>query len=195
MKPPSRKEDGFTFTLSARLDLSRSWLRLPARGLANGRTVPKSGDRVGARMDSASGAIWRTTVCAEPSPMEPPSYFTKTIDISLRINTDSGSARGTRLSARSQLGIRMARRPFSISSVTGVVGASAISSVWGPDSWKGIGNISKNAGVSFGATAAFNLVREFTCRTFCTAPARRTEPVPYFESGSANTYSAFPFAG
>jgi hypothetical protein len=53
------------------------------------------------------------------------------------------------------------RTTFSISSVTGVVGASAISSIWGPDSFKGIGNISKNAGVSFGATAAFNLVREF----------------------------------
>ena len=50
---------------------------------------------------------------------------------------------------------------FSISSVTGVVGASAISSMWGPASFKGIGNISKNAGVSFSATAAFNLVREF----------------------------------
>ncbi len=50
---------------------------------------------------------------------------------------------------------------FSISSVTGVVGASAISSIWGPDSWKGIGNIGRNAGISFGATAGFNLVREF----------------------------------
>jgi hypothetical protein len=50
---------------------------------------------------------------------------------------------------------------FSISSFTGVAGASAISSIWGPGSWKGIGNISENAGVSFGTTAAFNLVREF----------------------------------
>ena len=50
---------------------------------------------------------------------------------------------------------------FSISSVTGVVGASAISSIWGPDSWKGVGNIGRNAGISFGATAGFNLVREF----------------------------------
>jgi len=50
---------------------------------------------------------------------------------------------------------------FSISSVTGIVGASAIASLWGPDSWKGAGNISRNAGVSFGATAGFNLVREF----------------------------------
>ena len=53
------------------------------------------------------------------------------------------------------------RTTFSISSVTGVVGASAISSIWGPASWKGIGNISQNAGISFGATAGFNLVREF----------------------------------
>ncbi|MBZ5675429.1 MAG: hypothetical protein LAP61_14410 [Acidobacteriia bacterium] len=50
---------------------------------------------------------------------------------------------------------------FSISSVTGVVGASAIASLWGPESWKGVGNISRNAGISFGATAGFNLVREF----------------------------------
>jgi hypothetical protein len=59
-----------------------------------------------------------------------------------------------------------ARRPdgsqtFSVSSVTGVVGASAVASIWGPPSWKGIGNIGANAGVSFGTTVAFNLVREF----------------------------------
>src|SRR5579862_1407879 len=53
------------------------------------------------------------------------------------------------------------RAAFSISSVTGVVGASAISSIWGPDSWKGVGNIGRNAGIPFGATAGFNLVREF----------------------------------
>jgi hypothetical protein len=50
---------------------------------------------------------------------------------------------------------------FSISSVSGVVGASAISSIWLPGSQKGIGSISHNAGVSFAATAGFNLVREF----------------------------------
>jgi hypothetical protein len=50
---------------------------------------------------------------------------------------------------------------FSISSVSGVVGASAIASVWGPESWKGSSNIAKNAGVSFGVTAAFNVFREF----------------------------------
>ena len=53
------------------------------------------------------------------------------------------------------------RTTFSISSVTGVVGAGAIASIWGPDSWKGVGNISHNTGISFAATAGFNLVREF----------------------------------
>jgi hypothetical protein len=53
------------------------------------------------------------------------------------------------------------RQSFSVSSVSGVVGASAISSIWGPDSWKGVHNIADNAGVSFGATAALNIVREF----------------------------------
>jgi hypothetical protein len=53
------------------------------------------------------------------------------------------------------------REAFSVSSVTGIVGASAISSTWGPQSWQGVENISKNAGVSFATTAAFNIVREF----------------------------------
>jgi hypothetical protein len=52
-------------------------------------------------------------------------------------------------------------RTFSVSSVTGVLGASAISSIWGPRSWKGIENIGENAGISFAATAGFNIVREF----------------------------------
>jgi hypothetical protein len=50
---------------------------------------------------------------------------------------------------------------FSISSVTGVVGACTTSSIWGPASWKGTGNIAYNAGISFAATAGFNVVREF----------------------------------
>jgi hypothetical protein len=50
---------------------------------------------------------------------------------------------------------------FSVSSVAGVLGASAISSVWGPDSWKGPGNIAANSGISFASTAAVNVVREF----------------------------------
>jgi hypothetical protein len=50
---------------------------------------------------------------------------------------------------------------FSVSSVTGVVSASALSSIWGPRSWEGARGIGMNAGVSFALTAAFNLVREF----------------------------------
>jgi hypothetical protein len=50
---------------------------------------------------------------------------------------------------------------FSISRTSGVLGASAISSIWGPASWKGIGNIAGNAGISFGITAGTNVAREF----------------------------------
>jgi hypothetical protein len=50
---------------------------------------------------------------------------------------------------------------FSFSSVGGVIGASAISSIWGPASWKGFNNIAENAGISFGTTAGLNIVREF----------------------------------
>ena len=52
-------------------------------------------------------------------------------------------------------------RRFSVSSVAGVFGASAISSIWGPGSFKGLDNIAENAGISFAATAGFNIVREF----------------------------------
>jgi hypothetical protein len=59
-----------------------------------------------------------------------------------------------------------ARKPdgrdvFSISATAGVIGASAISSIWGPPSWKGAGNIAGNAGISFASTAGFNLIREY----------------------------------
>lgn len=53
------------------------------------------------------------------------------------------------------------RQSFSVSNVGGVVGASAIASVWGPESWKGFNNIAENAGISFGTTAALNVIREF----------------------------------
>ncbi len=53
------------------------------------------------------------------------------------------------------------REMFSVSSVVGVVGASAAASVWGPRSWEGVDGIAKNAGISFATTAAFNIVREF----------------------------------
>ena len=60
----------------------------------------------------------------------------------------------------------MARHPdgtrrFSVSSVTGVLGASAISTVWSPGSWKGIDQMAENSGISFAATAGFNVAREF----------------------------------
>ena len=50
---------------------------------------------------------------------------------------------------------------FAFSSTTGVIAAAAISSTWGPDRWKGPGNIAANAAVSFASTAGFNVVREF----------------------------------
>jgi hypothetical protein len=50
---------------------------------------------------------------------------------------------------------------FAVSSTAGVIGAAALSSMWGPPSWKGAGNIAQNAGISFASTAAFNVVREF----------------------------------
>ena len=50
---------------------------------------------------------------------------------------------------------------FAYSSTAGVIGASAISSAWGPEDWRGPGKIAKNAGISFASTAAFNVVREF----------------------------------
>jgi hypothetical protein len=53
------------------------------------------------------------------------------------------------------------RQSFSFSSVGGVIGASGIASIWGPRSWQGFNNISENAGISFAATAALNIVREF----------------------------------
>ena len=53
------------------------------------------------------------------------------------------------------------RETFRISGTAGVIGASSFSSIWGPDSWKGPGNIAANAGISFVSTAASNVVREF----------------------------------
>ena len=53
------------------------------------------------------------------------------------------------------------RNSFSVSATTGVIAAAGISSAWGPDSWKGPGNIAASAGISFASTAAFNVVREF----------------------------------
>jgi hypothetical protein len=54
------------------------------------------------------------------------------------------------------------REVFSVSSVAGVFGASAISTMWQPGSQKGVDQMAENAGVSFATTAAFNVLREFT---------------------------------
>lgn len=56
---------------------------------------------------------------------------------------------------------RDGRTVFSISNTTGVIGASAISNIWGPPSWKGGRHIAQNAGISFGTIAITNVVREF----------------------------------
>jgi hypothetical protein len=53
------------------------------------------------------------------------------------------------------------RTTFSVSATAGVVAAASISSIWLPPSQKRIPNIASNAGISFGTTAAFNVVREF----------------------------------
>jgi hypothetical protein len=52
------------------------------------------------------------------------------------------------------------RTTFSVSGTSGVIAASAISSTWGPSTWKGAG-IARNAGLSFASTAGFSVVREF----------------------------------
>ena len=52
-------------------------------------------------------------------------------------------------------------RSISVSSISGVLGASAIASIWGPASWKGGGNISENAAISFASTAVTSVLQEF----------------------------------
>jgi hypothetical protein len=61
---------------------------------------------------------------------------------------------------------------FSYSSTAGVIGASALASIWGPASWKGPGNIGENAGISFASTAATNVVREFLPDIFHRPPRK-----------------------
>jgi len=53
------------------------------------------------------------------------------------------------------------RDTFSISGTSGVIAASALSSIWGPPGWKGPGNIAENAAISFASTAGSNVIREF----------------------------------
>lgn len=58
------------------------------------------------------------------------------------------------------------RQSFSFSTVAGVGAAASISSIWGPPSWKGAGNIAEVAGISFASTAGFNFIREFALDIF-----------------------------
>jgi hypothetical protein len=76
---------------------------------------------------------------------------------------DSGWWRRTRHALVSTFTARHAdgRDTFSISGTSGVIAASALSSMWGPASWKGLGNISENVGISFASTAGTNVIREF----------------------------------
>ncbi len=53
------------------------------------------------------------------------------------------------------------KRVFSVSSVAGIVGATAVADVWEPSSRSGADGMARNAGISFATTAAFNVVREF----------------------------------
>ena len=56
---------------------------------------------------------------------------------------------------------RHGRRVFSISEMTGVAGASALSRTWAPPSWQGGRNIAVSAAISLAGVAGFNLFREF----------------------------------
>jgi hypothetical protein len=50
---------------------------------------------------------------------------------------------------------------FSVSSATGIAGASLISLAWSPRSWQGAANTAQSAGLTYGGVAVLNLIREF----------------------------------
>jgi hypothetical protein len=53
------------------------------------------------------------------------------------------------------------RTSFSVSTVSGVIGASAIATIWEPGSRKGIHHMADSAGISFSTAALLNIVKEF----------------------------------
>ena len=53
------------------------------------------------------------------------------------------------------------RRSVSVSSVSGIVGASLISRAWSPPNRRGVGNVVRSAAITFGITAGFDFVGEF----------------------------------
>lgn len=52
-------------------------------------------------------------------------------------------------------------RSLSVSSISGIVGASLISQAWSPASWRGADNVSISAAITFATMAGFNFAREF----------------------------------
>ncbi len=83
-----------------------------------------------------------------------------------RRSTDKGWAARLRNALSAPLVARHpdGRATFSVSSFSGYVGASAVSSIWGPPAWKGAGNIAADVGISLAGAAAYNLVLEFLPR-------------------------------
>ncbi len=60
----------------------------------------------------------------------------------------------------------LARRPdgresISISGLSGIVAASAISRAWSPPSWQGLDHVGISIGLTYAGTAGFNVFREF----------------------------------
>ena len=53
---------------------------------------------------------------------------------------------------------------FSISAMTGAVGAAAISRAWVPDSWQHPKNVAASVGLTLAGMAGFNVAREFLLR-------------------------------
>jgi hypothetical protein len=53
------------------------------------------------------------------------------------------------------------RRVFSFGRVSGTLGGSFISRTWHPERQRTVGNALRNAGISLGAEAGWNLLREF----------------------------------
>ena len=84
-------------------------------------------------------------------------------DTRFYLSEETGAWRRTRHALLATVTARQAdgRRRFSISSVAGVVGASAVSRTWGPPHWRTPMSIATNSGVSLALSAGFNVAREF----------------------------------
>jgi hypothetical protein len=56
---------------------------------------------------------------------------------------------------------RSGRESISISGLSGIIAAGAISRVWSPPSWQGMDHIGISIGLTYAGTAGFNVLREF----------------------------------